>query len=132
MGKLFLYVGGVAFVLLTLVFVADYFLNIPLARSIPGLNQITCQFPVTVSGQSMEPAIKAGSRVTFNKCFENRENLPTGTVVLFNNERGNIVSRIKDKIQNTQGRLVYKIGQDNRQDANFEVPPEKIVAVWEQ
>ncbi len=131
MSKIFLYSGGIVFVTLALMFVADYFLNIPLLRSIPGVSKITCQFPVTVSGRSMEPAIKAGSRVIFNKCFENKENLAAGTIVLFNNERGSAVSRIKEKISRQDG-FIYKVSQDNRPEAVFEVRPDKIIGILEQ
>lgn len=126
-----MYIGGIIFVILTLFFVADYFLNIPLLHSIPGMNKVTCQFPVAVAGNSMEPAIKAGSRMTFNKCFKDKENLAIGTVILYSGERGSTISRIKEKISQ-QDRFVYKVNQDNRPDAVFEVQPERIIGILEQ
>lgn len=137
MSKLFSYIGGGIFLILVVIFMADYFLNIPLMRSIPGIGQIACQFPTTVSGNSMEPAIKAGSRITFNKCFENeqsssanKENLAVGTVILYGGERGSTISRIKEKIQN-QDRFIYKVSQDSRQDVVFEVRPDRIIGILE-
>lgn len=131
MSKILLYIGSAIFVILVLMFVVDYFLNIPILRFIPGVGQISCQLPTTVSGNSMEPAIKAGSRVTFNKCFENKENLEIGTVILYSGERGNTISRIKEKIPQ-QDRFIYKISQDNRPDAVFEIRPERIIGILEQ
>src|SRR3989344_1409736 len=113
MPKILTYIGAGIFVVLALIFVADYFLNVPILRSLPLAGKVTCQFPTTVSGNSMEPAIGAGSRVTFNKCFENKENLSTGTVILYRNERGNSIARIKEKIPQ-QDQLIYKVSQDNR------------------
>ncbi len=131
MSKVFLYIGGGFFAILALIFVADYFLNIPLMRSIPGIGQIACQFPTTVSGNSMEPTIKAGNRITFNKCFENKENLAVGTIILYDGERGSTISRIKEKISRQDG-FIYKVSQDNRSDAVFEVSPERIIGILEQ
>lgn len=129
--KVFSYIGGGVFVILALVFVVDYFLNIPLMRSIPGVGKIACQFSTTVSGSSMEPTIKAGSRITFNKCFENKENLTTGTIVLYSGERGSTISRIKERIPN-QDRFIYRVSQDNHPDAVFEVKPDRIIGILEQ
>lgn len=128
MSKIFLYIGGFIIVILALMFMADYFLNIPLLRFVPGVNQVTCKFPTTVSGSSMEPAIKAGSRVTFNKCFENRENLPVGTIVLFSGEGNSSIARIKERVPQ-QDRFIYKASKDNRPDAVFEVRPDRIIGI---
>ncbi|MBI2599891.1 S26 family signal peptidase [Candidatus Daviesbacteria bacterium] len=128
MSKILLYIGGIISAILALMFVADYFLNIPLLRSMPGVGQIACQFPTTVSGSSMEPTIKTGSRVTFNKCIGNKESLSIGTVVLFSGEQGNSISRIKDKIPE-QDKIIYKVSQDNRPDAVFEVRPDRIIGI---
>lgn len=130
MPKILLYIGGGIFVILALIFVADYFLNIPLVRSIPGVGKIACQFPISVSGSSMEPTIKAGSRVTFNKCSK-KENLPVGTIILYSGERGSSISRIKEKIPE-QGRFIYKVSQGNRPDAAFEVRSDRIIGILEQ
>lgn len=130
MSKILLYIGGGIFVILVLIFVADYFLNIPLLRSIPGVGQIACQLPTTVSGNSMEPTIKAGSRVTFNKCSKNKENLPVGTIIVYSGERGSSISRIKERIPE-QDRFIYKVSQDNHPDAAFEVRPDSIIGILE-
>lgn len=131
MSKILLYIGGIIFVILALVFIADYFLNIPLLRSVPGVSTIACQLPISVSGNSMEPTIKASSRITFNKCIENRDNLTTGTIVLYSGERGSSISRIKEKIPQ-QDKFIYKVSQDNRQDAIFEVHPDSIIGILER
>lgn len=131
MSKVFLYIGGLIFSILALMFVGDYFLNIPLLRSIPGVGQVACQFPVTVSGNSMEPAIKAGSRINFNKCFENEENLRPGTIILYSNERNSSIARIKERVPE-QDRFIYKASQDNRSEASFEVRPDRIIGILEQ
>ena len=128
MSKTFLYIGGAVFVLLTLMFVADFFLNIPVLRSVPGINKITCQFPVTVSGSSMEPTIKAGSRINFNKCFQNKENLPTGTIILYSGERNTSIARIKERVPQ-QDRFIYKVGRDNRPGESIEVNPDRILGI---
>lgn len=130
MSKVFLYIGGIIFIILALVFVADYFLNIPLLRSVPGVSKIACQLPVSVSGSSMEPAIKAGSRIIFNKCFKNREDLPTGTVVIFSGEGNSSIARIKERVPE-QNRFIYKASKDNNPDAVFEVRPDRIIGILE-
>lgn len=125
---MFLYIGGSIFVILTLIFVADYFLNIPITRSIPGVNQLTCKSVISVSGSSMEPVIKAGSRITFNKCFENRENLPVGTIVLYSGEGNSSIARIKERVPE-QDRFIYKASKDNRSEDVFEVRPDRIIGI---
>ncbi len=78
----------------------------------------------------MEPAIKAGSRITFNKCSK-KENLPLGTIILYSGKKGNSISRIKEIIPE-QERFIYKVRQDNRPDAVFEVRPDRIIGIFEQ
>ncbi len=62
------------------------------------VSQVLCSVPVQVSGQSMEPILKQGSRVNFNKCFEAKD-IQEGTAVMFKDgavDRIAMVDEIKD------------------------------------
>lgn len=131
MSKVFLYIGGGIFIIFALVFVADYFLNIPLLRSIPGIGQIACQLPITVSGSSMNPAIKAGSRVTFNKCHKNKEDLPLGIIILYSGKGNNSIARIKERVPQQEG-FIYKASKDSGPKDVFDVRPDQIIGILEQ
>lgn len=50
--------------------------------NIPIINKITCFYPLKVSGNSMSPALPVNTTVNFNRCFDNKDNLPIGTIML--------------------------------------------------
>ena len=62
------------------------------------LADIKCVYPITISGQSMEPAVKAGSRLLLSKCFKDKQNMPVGTIIIFKDNGVNKVGRIKEKV----------------------------------
>jgi phage repressor protein C with HTH and peptisase S24 domain len=92
------------------------------------VNKIGCIYPVRVLGNSMEPAIKDGIVLSMNKCIKNRNNLPIGTIVVFEENGIKRVARIKEKLGLAEG-IFYKMGRDNRQGEEFTASSENIIAI---
>ncbi len=90
------------------------------------LEEAGCVLPVTVQGQSMEPAIKAGTRLLLDKCAD-KQSLPVGTIVLFDEDNVRRVGRIKEKTSSQQV-VSYRIAQDGVPQREFTVPADRIVA----
>lgn len=95
----------------------------PLPASI---EEVRCTMPVTVQGGVMEPAIKAGTALLFDKCTD-RQNAPAGTIVLFAENDSMIVGRVTERTA-TQGAVTYTITQDARPEREFVVAADQIIA----
>jgi hypothetical protein len=97
---------------------------------VPGnFNEIKCIFPVSIRDNAMEPGLKEGISVIFNKCIENINNLEVDTIVVFNDEDGmRRIGRIKESL-NQSGRIFYKINQDARPNDDYTIPAKDIVAI---
>lgn len=91
-------------------------------------SDLRCIESVAVSGQSMEPAVKAGSQLTLNKCISDKENISIGTIVLASERGTKRLGRIKEKLILADG-IWYKISQDNRPDQEFTVSTNDVIAV---
>src|SRR3989338_5269234 len=97
-------------------------------QSLPtNLGELKCLYPVVGSGQSMEPALKSGTRLLLSKCFKDKQNLPVGTIVFFQDNGVNKLGRIKEKIILEEG-VFYKIGRDARPGEEFTISPDQITA----
>jgi phage repressor protein C with HTH and peptisase S24 domain len=125
--------ASVAIIILAVagVFAASRFFKVAIFQSVPVLDKISCAYPVAISGDSMVPALKPGSRVVFNQCVEQKENLVSGTVVLFKENNVARIFRIKEHVQK-DGKVFYLVDQDNREDKTMEVAAENIIAIWDK
>lgn len=108
--------------------IADFVFNIPVLRSLPISQKVSCSYPITIKGDSMSPALKNGERVVFSRCIEDVSQIAPGTIVVFE-ERGTRIGRIISKESDENG-IFYKITRDNAQDV-FDVRPDRIKAVKE-
>ena len=126
--KKYKYVFVIIFVVFALIFalvLRGYRLD---NQSLPtNLGELKCLYPVVVSGQSMEPALKSGTRLLLSKCFKDKQNLPVGTIVFFQDNGVNKLGRIKEKIILEEG-VFYKIGRDARPGEEFTISPDQITA----
>jgi len=95
------------------------------------VKKVACLYPVVVSGNSMEPALKAGTRAMFSRCVENRDKLTLETIVVYQGQ-GNVkkIGRIKERVEDSRG-VFYKIGRDRRQEID-EVSMHNIEAVYQK
>ncbi len=95
------------------------------------VKKITCVYPVAVSGNSMEPALKAGTRAMFSRCVENRDKLELETIVVYQGQdKVKKIGRIKERIEDSRG-VFYKIGRDQRPEID-EVSMHSIEAVYQK
>ncbi len=104
------------------VFLVSFKGNLP-----TNLADVKCAYIVTVSGSSMEPAIKAGTRLALSKCFKDKENLAVGTIIVWKDNAVTRVGRIKGKVTLQEG-VFYKVGRDARPDDEFTVSSDDILA----
>lgn len=96
-----------------------------------GMKKITCVYPIVVSGNSMEPALKAGTRVMFSRCVENRDKQETGMIVVYQDQNKiKKIGRIKERVEDFRG-VFYKIGRDQRPETD-EVSMHLIEAVYQK
>ncbi len=113
------------------IFIAGRFFGVTAFQSMPVVGDISCAYPVAIGGDSMEPAFESGSRMVFNQCVEDKENLPAGTVIVFKEGGTAKIYRIKDRFQKN-GEVFYRIGRDNRGDETTEVSGGEIIAIWNE
>ena len=90
--------------------------------------ELQCVEAIAVSGNSMEPAIQSGSRLMFNKCIDDKDNIELGTIVEVQENGKKRLGRIKNKEVREDG-IWYQISQDNRPDVEFTVSIDDIIAV---
>ena len=91
---------------------------------------IVCSYPVRVSGSSMEPILKENSLVIFDKCVsEMKENLATGTVILFSQGGQMRMRTIREKLEGESG-IYYKASPETRPQDLIDVFPDNIVGVY--
>lgn len=96
----------------------------PLPKSV---EEVKCAYPVTVQGPSMEPAIKAGSRLILNKCTD-KQDIPDGAIVVFSGENNVAnVGRVKDRTSSRAG-VSYQVGKDRIPNKELTVSADKIIA----
>ncbi len=58
-------------------------------------SEVLCALPVKVMGDSMEPVLKAGEKVKFNKCFETEE-IGENTILMFKDGSTNRLAVVKE------------------------------------
>jgi signal peptidase I len=92
------------------------------------VGEITCVYPVTIQGNSMEPALKAGSLISFNKCVEDKNNISIGKIIVYEDGSNKKIGRIKERIKLEEG-FFYKITRDGRLGEEFTIPAESIIAI---
>jgi len=130
MAKKLLWGAGIIIVALVIV----YLILLRLAPNvipadIPLLGKLTCPYPVSIAGNSMAPALPAGTRVTFDRCARDKSNLSAGTLVAFQ-ENGTVrISRIIEKTEETPN-VIYKTAQDGKPGTFIHVPASDIIATY--
>ena len=127
--KKYVLIAGAAVLVLVAVIIAVILLSFQGQRIPTSLEEARCVLPVTVQGQSMEPAIKAGTRLLLDKCAD-KQSVPVGAIVLFDENNVGMVGRVKERISLQQA-VSYRIGQDGGQKREFTVPADRIVATGE-
>ena len=126
-----------AIVIVVVLLVAAYLVILRFApRAIPTdtpvIGKLTCPYPVGIAGDSMAPALQAGTRLTFDRCSGgDKSNLSEGTIIAFE-ESGTVrISRVVEKTFNGEN-VIYKTAQDARPDTFIHVPASDIIAVYEK
>lgn len=114
-------------VILAGIFVVSRFFNIPGAESVPVLGNVACMYPVAVSGNSMEPALKPGERAIFDKCIPDKDNLPIETIIMYKENNIAKIARIAARMERQAG-VFYAVERDNRPGEKMEVASNKIIA----
>ena len=99
--------------------VADYRFNVPIIRSLPGVNLAMCQRPVVVSGNAMSPTITNGDRITFNQCLDDEalQSIGVGAVILYEQPGSQRIARVVARESDDSG-VGYTVRQDNRPESS--------------
>ncbi|MFH1537119.1 MAG: hypothetical protein ABID45_03965 [Patescibacteria group bacterium] len=94
------------------------------------ISQALCNYPVKVTGDSMNPLFKHGETINFNKCFEG-EVLQIDNVVV--HDAGSVmrIGVIREIVEGESGQY-YKISPEGRQGDISDVFPDKIIAIYNQ
>lgn len=94
------------------------------------ISQALCNYPVKVTGDSMNPLFTHGETINFNKCFEG-EALQIDDVVI--HDAGSVmkIGVIREIVEGESGQY-YKISPQGRQGDISDVFPDKIVAIYNQ
>jgi len=96
------------------------------------LKNIACAYPVKVAGKSMEPTIKEGALLNFNKCIDGiREKITPETVILYKKFDQIVIGRIKPRLEEPK-MLYYNVVKDARPSELNHVFPKDIIAVYEE
>ncbi|MFH1427883.1 MAG: hypothetical protein ABIG60_05155 [Patescibacteria group bacterium] len=92
------------------------------------VSQTLCNYPVKVTGDSMNPLFKHGETINFNKCFEGELLQIDGVVV---HDAGNVmrIGVVREVIEGESGQY-YKISPEGRQEDISDVFPDNVVAVY--
>lgn len=94
------------------------------------LSEIACIYPVKIQGKSMEPALTESTVVNFDKCLDDRENIPIDTIIVFKSNGAMRVVRIREKAEGESG-IYYKVSPDGRSEDYTDVFPDDIIATYE-
>ena len=94
------------------------------------IEDIQCISTTTVQGNSMEPAVKAGSILSLNKCTD-KNNLSSGQIVLFEENNVKRIGRIKQRMERQDG-IFYTITRDARPGEEFTISADNILASDQQ
>ncbi len=90
--------------------------------------KLLCIYPVKMQGSSMEPLLKGGRLVNFNKCF-NKEELPVGTIIMF--KRGNILRTGKIRqIKEGESGKYYEVSPEARLEDINDIYPDMVEAIY--
>lgn len=95
------------------------------------LSDMKCLRIVNVSDEAMEPVIKSGSKLTLSKCFKDKNNIPVGTIVLFEENKTEKLGRIAGRFVQVN-MVYYKITRDSRPGETFSIPESRILATDEK
>ena len=90
---------------------------------------LLCKYPVRVSGDAMAPTFTNGQNVTLSKCIADRDNIPPGTVVLYDRPGGIRLSVVRERIRDENGTL-YRLSQEARQTEIEETRSDRIIAIY--
>jgi len=99
-------------------------------KSQTGLNP-TCIYPVVMSSPSFEPTIPEGTKLMMNKCFEDKNNLPEKTMVLFKQNDGLKLRMIVGKKELQDG-VFYQVVRSLDKSGEETINAKEILAVWDQ
>lgn len=127
--KILWLIGSLIILVVAAYFIMMRFAPTSIPVNMPIIEKLTCPYPVKIAGNSMSPALPAGTRVTFDRCVDDKLNLAPGTVIAFQENSTVRISRIIEKSANTP-QVIYKTSQDGRADAIFQVEAGQIVAVY--
>jgi signal peptidase I len=92
------------------------------------VGKILCLYPVQVAGSSMEPVLKEGSRINFNKCFDQNA-LAVNDIIMFQDRDLKRMAVIRE-IESGQNGTTYKASQEARRGEIMEIRPEQVIAVY--
>lgn len=100
-----------------------------LTENIGPAKALLCQYPVQVRGEAMIPLFRDGQRIVLSKCVEDRDNIPTGTVILYERPGNARLSVIRERIAEN-GNVRYRVSQEARQQEIDDVYPDRILAIY--
>lgn len=133
MGKLFNLLVILAGVL-AILYAINYFSPVkilPLLTETPIFQEGSCSYLVNIKDNSLEPILKKGRTVVFNKCFdEKKDSLSAGTVVLVEDFRKSELAIVRKRTR-VLDHTLYKVSDQVRPGVFDDVYAEEIKAIYE-
>lgn len=124
-------VGTIIFVLIAGYLLLMRFAPNAIPTNVPVVGKLACPYPVSIAGSSMSPALPAGTRVIFDRCFKDELNLSSGTVIAFEEGKTVRIARIIEKSAGTS-EMIYKTSQDGKPGIFISVSASQIIATYDK
>lgn len=99
------------------------------SKNIGPASGLICQYPVKIKGDAMMPVFRDGQRITLSRCIEDRNNIPVGTIILYQRPAVLRLSVIRERIVDSDG-VCYRVSQQARQQEIDDVRSDRIFAVY--
>jgi hypothetical protein len=99
------------------------------SKNIGPLAGLICQYPVQIKGDAMMPLFRNGQRIPLSRCIENRNNIPLGTIILYQCPVGMRLSVIRERIVDSDG-VCYRVSQQARRQEIDDVRSDRIFAIY--
>ena len=90
---------------------------------------LLCQYPVQVQGDAMAPLFQNGQRILLSKCIEDHDNIPVGTIILYERPGSARLTVIRERTVENGG-IRYRVSQEARQQEIDNVYPDRILAIY--
>jgi hypothetical protein len=100
-----------------------------ISQDIGPIADVISQYPVQIRGDAMMPLFHHGQRITLSRRIEDRNNIPIGTIILYQRPAGLRLSVIRERIVDANG-VGYRVSQQARQQETEDIRADRIIALY--